>query len=276
VGGEAGVPTEPAAPEATSPALPRQVVAGPAEPPPAQVSRRDIALILALATAAGAGLWWWGASPAAHWLDHGDPALPALAGSTAAWLLMTVATMLPTALPVLAAFDRVTAARPHRARLRSAVITGFLAVWALAGLLAALLMAAGHRLATAQSIVDGRGLAAGVLLLAGAYQLCGLAGRCLRACRTPAGFLRQHWTGGPDVLRQSLAVGVAYGRSCLGCCAALLAVMLLVGMGNLGWMYLLALVGAVQKGAPGGERLARLVGLALLTAGGALVAGHVA
>ncbi|HVQ90277.1 MAG TPA: DUF2182 domain-containing protein [Mycobacteriales bacterium] len=262
-------PTAPAPPApAAAPSRPEVHQATPA--------RQDVLLAGGLALAAGAALWWLGASPAAHWLDHGSAAPAALAGTTAAWLLMTVATMLPTALPVLAAFDRVTAARPHRARLRAAVSAGFLAVWALAGLLAALLMAAGHRLAATQSTVDGRGLAAGVLVLAGAYQLSGLAGRCLRACRTPAGFLRQHWTGGPDVLRQSLAVGVAYGRSCLGCCAALLAVMLLVGMGNLGWMYLLALVGAVQKGAPGGERLARLVGLALLAAGGALVVSHVA
>jgi predicted metal-binding membrane protein len=78
------------------------------------------------------------------------------------------------------------------------------------------------------------------------------------------------------VVRQSLAIGADYGRSCLGCCAPLMVVMLAVGMGNIAWMYLLAFVAALQKGASWGEALAVPVGLSLLVASGAVAAGHVA
>jgi predicted metal-binding membrane protein len=50
-----------------------------------------------------------------------------------------------------------------------------------------------------------------------------------------------------------------------------MAVMLVVGMGNLAWMGGLALVGAVQKAGRWGRPLARATGAALFAAGVVLV-----
>ena len=115
---------------------------------------------------------------------------------------------------------------------------------------------------------------AATFALAGAYQLSDAAGRCRDRCRSPFGFLTRHWTGAPGVVRQSFAIGADYGRSCLGCCAPLMVVMLAIGMGNLAWMYVLALVGALQKQARWGERVATAVGVALLATAAAVAIRH--
>lgn len=238
-------------------------------PPRAPADRRGLVLVAVPAVLAAAALLWWGRSPAAGWLDHDRTGPVAFGTFTVAWLLMTVATMLPTALPLLSAYGTLTAGRPHPARLRAAVVAGFLAVWTVAGLAAAAVVQAVHRVDAPEAAV-----AAGVLAAAGAYQLSGLAARCLTACRNPVAILHRHWGGGRDVLRRSAAIGVTYGRTCLGCCAGLMGVMLVVGMGNLAWMYVLALLAAVQKA--GGHRVARVAGGVLLVAAGLVAVRAVA
>jgi predicted metal-binding membrane protein len=244
--------------------------------------RLEHTFVAALAIGGGVSLWQWGASPAGRWLDHGaglshqTSPLLALAIFSLAWLLMTVATMMPTALPLLSAFTRVSTTRPHRGILVGAVVGGFLTVWAGAGVAAGLADLAVQNLIHRPSWHPYNQLIlAGILFLAGAYQLSGLAGRCRDRCRTPFGFLSRHWTGAPDVMRQSFVIGADYGRSCLGCCAPLMAVMLVVGMSNLAWMYALAVVAAVQKQARWGERHATAVGVALIMAAGAVALRHV-
>jgi predicted metal-binding membrane protein len=242
-------------------------------PGPAAGSRTGFVPVVVLSVLAGAALWWWSTRPVgtdqgahgAHGMGTRNP-LVAIGVFTAAWVLMTVATMLPTALPVLDAVGRVTGRRPDRRHLAAAVVAGFLAVWTVAGLAAALVEQAVHHLAGATPAARPQWIAAGVLAVAGAWQLSGLTARCLRGCRSPAGFLHRHWGRPATAARRSLAVGLDYGRSCLGCCAALMAVMLVVGMGNLAGMYALALVGAVEKHTGWGPALVRPVGVALLAA----------
>jgi predicted metal-binding membrane protein len=224
-----------------------------------------VALVLA-AVAAGVGLWLW---PLSH--DSG------MLVFTAAWLLMTVATMLPTTAPLLRAFTTVASARPRRPLLIAAVVAGFLGVWAAAGFGAGLLNLGAQGVLHRPGVHEHLGLLLGtVLVLAGAYQLSGLADRCLRRCRAPMGFLARHWTGGSDVVRQSLRIGAHYGRSCLGCCAGLMAVMLVVGMGSLAWMFLIGLTGALQKIAPWGRALTIPIAATLFGGAGVLVVGHAA
>ena len=51
-------------------------------------------------------------------------------------------------------------------------------------------------------------------------------------------------------------------------------VMFVVGMGNLGWMFVLAALMAAEKNLPLGRRLAAPVGIGLLAWAGATVVGH--
>src|ERR1700744_5045938 len=95
----------------------------------------------------------WGRSPYGRYLDHGAwlqdgfiahichavPAgtmvLPALLYVTG-WVLMTIAMMLPTVLPLLAIFSGITRGRNDRSLLLALVILGYLSIWTAFGLLA--------------------------------------------------------------------------------------------------------------------------------------------
>jgi len=62
-------------------------------------------------------------------------------------------------------------------------------------------------------------------------------------------------------------MGWRHGVFCLGCCWALMALLFVGGVMNLAWVAALSIVVAVEKLAPRGERLATLLGLALLGLG---------
>ncbi|MCC7273272.1 MAG: DUF2182 domain-containing protein [Alphaproteobacteria bacterium] len=235
-----------------------------------------------LVVTAWAALALWERSPYGRYLDHGDwtqaglaagicrvlPAgptvLPALlyAGG---WLLMTAAMMLPTTLPLLGLFRRLTAGRADAARLVGLVVTGYLGVWGLFGLAAHGLDVALHAAAAGSAWItfDGWIVGAAVLALAGAFQFSALKHHCLDRCRTPLSFLMAHWHGiRPHA--EALRLGAAHGLYCVGCCWAIMLLMFVVGTGSVGWMLVLGAVMAVEKNAPWGRRLAAPLGLALL------------
>lgn len=203
----------------------------------------------------------------------------------AMWLAMVVAMMLPTAMPMVVAIRRVGAPTGRVGSLVVALVAGYLSVWLAAGV-AALLVDSGVRAALAAlSPATGpmpgmrmpappaqQAVAGAVVLAAGVFQLSPVAARCVRACRSPFGFFARGWSGGDGVHRQALRIGLRYGASCLGCCAAAMAVLLVVGMAQLWWMAGAGALMAVQKSGPAGVRVARVVGALLAVAGFALVA----
>jgi predicted metal-binding membrane protein len=105
---------------------------------------------------------------------------------------------------------------------------------------------------------------AAILLAAGVFQLSPLKQACLRACRSPLGFLLGHWRAG---LRGSLALGWAHALFCLGCCWALMVVLVAAGAMGLAWVLLITAMVAAEKLLPGGEWIARATGGAFLLLG---------
>jgi predicted metal-binding membrane protein len=105
---------------------------------------------------------------------------------------------------------------------------------------------------------------AAVLVGAGAFQLTPLKQVCLRHCRSPLGFLLGHWRGGWS---GALAMGWAHAVYCLGCCWALMVVLVVAGAMGLPWVLLIACVVAAEKLVPRGEWIARLTGIALAVLG---------
>jgi predicted metal-binding membrane protein len=73
-----------------------------------------------------------------------------------------------------------------------------------------------------------------------------------------------------------MRVGVDYGLSCLGCCAALMLVMFAVGMSSPLVMVGLGGVAALHKHAPWGPQLATATGGVLLADGALVGALHLA
>jgi predicted metal-binding membrane protein len=102
-----------------------------------------------------------------------------------------------------------------------------------------------------------------VLAVAGLYELTPLKETCLRHCSNAATFLMEHYKSGPFKL------GIEHGLWCIGCCAGLMAVLVLAGSMSLTWAAGIALVVFVQKVLPWHLASARVTGVALLV--GALV-----
>src|SRR5437762_2216622 len=135
----------------------------------------------------------WGASPFAGLLDHhasrGEAISPIfrLAVFVVGWTLMTVAMMLPSSMPLVTLFRRFVLHRADGARLLWLLGLGYLGVWTYFGLLTylgdGLLHAAVASLPALQAASGG--IAAAILLLAGAYQFTPLKMMCLEKCRSP-------------------------------------------------------------------------------------------
>jgi len=249
-----------------------------------------LGLVLALSAAAWAALAAWSASPYWRYLEHGgwgDPGLlsllcrsvpqgeflvPALVYASA-WLLMISAMMLPTTLPLLGIFSRITSARPEGGSLLRRVVFGYAVAWLGFGLLAHGLDSALHVVAAKTSWLVARGWLVGALILAGAgvFQFSALKYRCLERCRTPFAFVNARWHGRKPY-REAFRIGFDHGVFCVGCCWALMFVMFVVGMGNLGWMLVLAGAMAAEKNLPWGRRLRTPLGLGLIAWAGALAA----
>lgn len=112
--------------------------------------------------------------------------------------------------------------------------------------------------------MEAPALSAALLILAGAYQLTPLKGACLSHCRSPAGFLLSNWRSGAAGRAR---MGFEHGRHCVGCCWALMALSLVVGMAGLLWMGVLMAVMVAETALPFGARLSRPIGAALIVAG---------
>ena len=87
---------------------------------------------------------------------------------------------------------------------------------------------------------------------------------CLRACRSPLGFLLSDWRPG---LWGAWGMGMRHGFYCLGCCWALMALLFVGGAMNLLWIAALPGLVSLEKLAPKGELVARALGVAMIGAG---------
>jgi len=190
---------------------------------------------------------------------------------------MIAAMMLPTVIPLLGLFRRIVRERTDAGALLAAVTLGYLAAWMAFGIVAHGLDAIVRALAARDDwfVLHGDRVAAAVLVgaailvAAGAFQFSALKYRCLERCRTPFAFINERWHGLRPA-REAFRIGLDHGVFCVGCCWALMLVMFVVGMGNLGWMLLLAAAMAAEKNLPWGRRLRAPVGLGLIAWGGAL------
>jgi predicted metal-binding membrane protein len=184
----------------------------------------------------------------------------------ASWAVMMTAMMLPSALPMIALYGATQreAAGPAPRGVSVAVFTlVYLVVWAASGVP----VYVAHNLLMALPPKTFANAIAGVLLAAGVFQLSSFKQACLRACRSPLGFLLGHWRRG---LLGGLALGWSHAVYCLGCCWALMAV--LVGAGGMGliWVLTIAAMVAAEKLLRRGEWVARATGAAFLLLGAAV------
>ena len=182
-----------------------------------------------------------------------------LAGFLPIWTLMMLAMMLPSVTPTASLYAKTV--RRNRTVRIAGLVAGYLAVWAAAGLPAyALAWLAGWL--TAQHPSAAHVLAVGAFAVAGMYQLSSLKDRCLAHCRSPLGLLL-HYGSYRGRLRD-LRVGAHHGGYCLGCCWALMVILVAVGVMNVAAMVGLAALVLIEKALPWGPAVGRLAGAAAL------------
>ncbi len=199
-------------------------------------------------------------------LDHdGVPSLGAVTTFALAWIVMVTAMMLPSAVPLIRLFT-ATAARQPRPRLAGAAfVGGYLAVWTMFGGAALAFDGTVHRAVDAWPWLDTHDqlVTAGVLALAGGFQLSPLKDACLRTCRHPAAYLLAKYRRGTGA---ALRIGAGHGLFCIGCCWALMLVAFALGMTNLALMAGFTALMTYEKLGRHGVRVAKIAGLGLLVA----------
>jgi predicted metal-binding membrane protein len=255
------------------------------------LDRRDawLPVIGGLIALAWLALAVWEESPYGRYLHHGEwlqsgivaqicrtlPAssvlLPGLFYVTG-WVLMTVAMMLPTTVPLLAIFARMTAGRVDRGLLLLLVIVGYLSIWIAFGLVAHAADMGLHTIVADNAFLSFNGWVIGVivLMIAGIFQFSRVKYHCLDKCRTPFSFINERWRGHAE-RRQSFLLGVHHGLFCVGCCWAIMLLMFLVGMGSVGWMLGIGAVMAIEKNVTWGRRLSVPLGVILLLVSAAIL-----
>ena len=194
------------------------------------------------------------------------PTFADAAAYVAGWAVMMTAMMLPSAVPMIALYA-ATQRNVEQAGARALAVgtfgAAYLVLWAATGLPAYF---AGLALMAISEMVLAYVIAV-VLVVAGVFQWTPLKRICLRHCRSPIGFLLGHWRPG---LRGALAMGWAHAWYCVGCCWALMGVLVVAGAMGLPWVLLIACIVAAEKLLPGGERIAQVTGGLLAVLGVAI------
>ena len=229
--------------------------------------------IIILALAAWVALWFAddfanGALHAHHLGHHARLSGSTLLLFTGGWTVMIVAMMLPTTLPIISTFHTIASARGDRFLLLGLVVFGYTVTWAFFGVIVYVAYLLLHTLVNSIPVLRDNSSAAvpSLLILAGLFQFTSLKYRCLDKCRSPFSFVIEHWQG-RRYKWLALRLGIDHGVFCVGCCWALMLLMFIVGLGSVGWMFILALIMAIEKNMSWGRRISTPLGVVLVTGG---------
>jgi predicted metal-binding membrane protein len=197
-------------------------------------------LVLAVAGVAWAALAQESRSMAG--MDGMDMGLGPIESFAATWVVMMAAMMLPSAIPVVLEFAQTAERRRGWPVATALLALTYLGVWLVFGVVCYAIYAAVGMPWPNQPVVVGLALA-----LAGVYSVSPLKRASQARCRELCAL---HGPLPFNLMRSAAVAGVRYGVSCLGCSAALMVAMVLLGMSSLWWAVVLGLVVLVYKFAP--------------------------
>ena len=196
----------------------------------------------ALAVLAVAGIAWVAMAHHSRAMAGMDMGLGPIESFAVTWVVMMAAMMLPSAIPVIIEFARRAERRRGWPVATGVLAATYLGVWLMFGVVCYAVYTAAGMPWPNQAVVAGLALA-----VAGVYSLSpvkrGSQARCRELCALhgPLPF---------NLMRSAALVGARYALSCLGCSAALMVSMVLIGMSSLWWTVILAVVVAIYKLAP--------------------------
>jgi predicted metal-binding membrane protein len=189
------------------------------------------------------------------------------------WGVMMAAMMLPSAAPMILLYRMVrrrVVSDGERAIPAWAFAATYVGIWTLSGIP----VYAGYVATTALAMCCAwfarmvPYAVAVVLIGAGLYQLTSLKRACLAQCESPLSFLMTRWRSGTVA---TFRLALKHALYCIGCCWALMVILVVAGMMGIWWVTGIAVVVFAEKLLPGGKRIATGVGVMLVVMGLAVV-----
>jgi predicted metal-binding membrane protein len=188
------------------------------------------------------------------------------------WVVMMVAMMLPALVPMLRRYRHAVGgpSNVRLGRLTAIVGAGYFVVWTLVG---AATFPIGVALAELEmqepDVARAVPLATGVVvLLAGVLQFTRWKARQLACCRETPAAMRTLSADAHTAWRHGLRLGL----HCNACCAGLTAMLLVIGVMDLGAMAAVGTAMTLERIVPNGVRTARITGTVIIAAGMFLIA----
>jgi predicted metal-binding membrane protein len=188
------------------------------------------------------------------------------------WLVMMVAMMLPSLVPALWRYRQAVGRTggTRLGRLTALVGVAYFFVWALFGMIlfpvgVAVASAEMQRPALSRVVPIATGV---IVLIAGALQFTAWKAHHLACCRESPGRGRTL----PSTPRTAWQHGLRLGLHCSYCTAGLTAILLVVGVMDLRAMAVVTMAITIERFAPAGERVARVIGVVIIVAGLVLIA----
>lgn len=182
------------------------------------------------------------------------------------WVVMMAAMMLPSLVPALWRYrEMIGATDATRVGRLTAVVVGYLFVWTVLG---AMVFPFGVALAELQMRQPAFArvapvIAGAAVLFAGLLQLSPWKARHLALCRDVRGGDGALATDAGAAWRDGLQLGARCSRSCAG----LMAVVLILGVMDIRVMAAATIAISAERLAPGGVRVARIVGVIIVAVG---------
>jgi predicted metal-binding membrane protein len=209
-----------------------------------------LGLIVALLLLAAVG--WLVTDERMVGMDMGPATDPGSLGFwVTAWVVMMGAMMFPSISPMVLMYARIQEGKRDAGHDRpfgatAVFVAGYLLAWSVAGVAGYAILRLGHEVSPGFLAWDQAGpyVAGAVIVAAAIYQLTPLKDVCLSKCRSPFAFLLTAWKPGRI---GAFRMGIEHGGWCVGCCWALMAALLALGVMSVGWMVFVAALIAVEK-----------------------------
>src|SRR2546422_280790 len=202
---------------------------------------------------------------------------PALFLFSALLIVMRVAMLFPSALPMILAsrgMTRLEAGRPTKPADNTATalfIAPYFLVWGAFGVAALLaLMASGLIGAITGPFVFASAV---TLITAGIWQVTRTKEVCVTHCNSPMSFVMHHWRSGRI---GAIRMGFRHSLYCVGCCWLFMIVLFISGSMSLIWMGGISVVIFAEKLGVRTVLFSRVIGLLLVALGALAAVGGVA
>ncbi len=188
------------------------------------------------------------------------------------WIVMMVAMMLPSLIPMLRRYRQAVGGTGETRLdwLTALVGLGYFFIWTVFGTVAFLFGVALAAIEMQQPAVSRAApiAVAVVVLITGALQFTSWKARHLRCCRESLGLGRTLAADPGTAWRHGLRLGL----HCSQCCVGLMVILLVIGVMDLRVMAVVAAAVTLERLVPGGERVARATGALVVGAGLFLIA----